>query len=287
VVNEGGDYRVKSYEDLLAAWQAQAAKEQAEDEEASLPVAEDRQLVTPQTTKQTQAERPSPTDQSPAEAEANTARPVKDTPISKQRAQIVAFMQQQEQLATRQSLAHHPFATPCNQCRHHLEASPTKDDTVPHCTWAGRLRSVSFKVLAADDPNAPQIPVCRQFAPTPAWYERIPAHPSPPGVPRDWLKEQILHLVKSANQHGTNHNAFEFLTGRPMSSNEAYSHWFEQQFEAQIGDLNHQQLFTLFIWAHAEWQRARGKAFSLPVNDQGMQFVTYHEQPWSILEEAA
>src|SRR5690606_26068154 len=34
VVSEGGDYRVKSYEDLLAAWQAQAAKEQVEQEAA-------------------------------------------------------------------------------------------------------------------------------------------------------------------------------------------------------------------------------------------------------------
>jgi hypothetical protein len=53
---------------------------------------------------------------------------------------------------------------------------------------------------------------------------------------------------------------------------------------AQVGDLNQAQLFTLFIWAHAEWQRARGKAFSLPVNDQGMQFATYHERPYPMKE---
>jgi hypothetical protein len=103
-------------------------------------------------------------------------------------------------------------------------------------------------------------------------------------VPRDWLKEQILHLVKSANQHGSNRNAFEFLTGRPLSASKSYDNWFNEQLAAQVGDLNQAQLFTLFIWAHAEWQRARGKAFSLPVNDQGMQFATYHERPYPMKE---
>ena len=289
VVGEGGDYRVKSYEDLLAAWQAQAAKEQAENEAATAVTVEAPQPFAAQTTSQNPAERPSPTSQPPPNGETPPSEPVappKDSPIAKQRAQISDFMQRHEQLAERQALARHPFATSCHGCRHHLETSPTKDETVPHCAWAGRLRNVSFKVLQSPDEQAPRIPVCRQFAPTAAWHEQIPAHPSPPGVPRDWLKEQILHLVRSANQQGSNRNAFEFLTGRPMSSNETYSDWFVQQFEAEIGNLNHQQLFTLFIWAHAEWQRARGKAFSLPVNDQSMQFATYHERPYPVKEAA-
>lgn len=182
--------------------------------------------------------------------------PAKDSPIVKQRAQIADFMQRHVQLA-----ANHPFATPCGRCRHRLDSSLTKlalseaevDESVPHCAWAGRLRSVTFKTLAADNKNAPSVPVCRQFAPNQPWHELIPGHPQPPGVPRDWLKEQILHLVKDANRYGSSRNAFEFLTGRPMGSNENYSDWFSQQVETQGGDLNDAQLFTLFVWAYAEW----------------------------------
>ncbi|MCZ7673773.1 MAG: hypothetical protein M5U34_44985 [Chloroflexi bacterium] len=69
-------------------------------------------------------------------------------------------MKRHEQLA-----ANHPFATPCGRCRHRLDSSPTKDESVPHCAWAGRLRNVTFKSLEPSDENAPHIPVCRQFAP--------------------------------------------------------------------------------------------------------------------------
>jgi hypothetical protein len=99
-------------------------------------------------------------------------------------------------------------------------------------------------------------------------------------VPREWLKEQILHLVKDANRHGSEWNAFEFLTGRPMGSNESYGDWFQQQLDAQGGNLSLEQLFTLFIWAHSEWQRARRGSFSLPVNGSGVQFAAYRELAW-------
>jgi hypothetical protein len=201
--------------------------------------------------------------------------PAKDSPIAKQRAQTAAFMQQHEQLA-----AGHPFATPCGRCAHRRESSPTKDDTVPHCAWAGRLRAVAFKVLEPADNNAPHIPVCRQFAPNQPWNEIIPGHPNPPGVPRDWLKEQILNLVQDANRRGSDWNTFEFLTGRPMGANELYGDWFQQKLDAQVGDLSLEQLFTLFIWTHAEWQRARHGSFSLPVNGNGVQFATYREMEW-------
>src|SRR5690606_7329625 len=203
-----------------------------------------------------------------------------DSPIVKQRAQMAAFMKQHEQLA-----ATHPFATPCRRCRHRLDGSPTQDEAVPHCAWAGRLRSVSFQVLEPQgESQAPHIPVCRQFAPDQPWHERIPAHPSPPEMPREWLKEQILHLVGDANRHsnsnGNRRNAFEFLTGRPMGSNENYGDWFAQQMDTQGGDLSDAQLFTLFVWAHTEWQRVRHGLFSLPVNGKSVQFATYHERPW-------
>jgi hypothetical protein len=162
---------------------------------------------------------------------------------------------------------------------------------VPHCAWAGRLRNVSFRVLAADAQQAGAngsllVPVCRQFAPNQPWHDLIPAHPEPPGMPRDWLKEQILHLVKDANRHSSDRNAFEFLTGRPMGANDNYGDWFKKQFEAQSGDLSDAQLFTLFVWAHGEWQRARKRQFSLPVNGHSLQFVTVQERPWRMEENA-
>jgi hypothetical protein len=215
-------------------------------------------------------------------ASSSPTPPLKDSPIVKQRAQIADFMKQHEQMA-----AGHPFATPCGRCRHRLDSSPTKDESVPHCAWAGRLRSVTFKTLGSDAKNAGAstslpIPVCRQFAPNHPWHELIPGHPSPPEMPRDWLKAQILHLVKDANRHGGSRNAFEFLTGRPMGANENYSDWFSQQLEAQGGDLGNAQMFTLFVWAHTEWQRARHGSFSLPVNGNGVQFATYQEHGWRV-----
>jgi len=295
VVSEGGDYRAKNYDDLLAAWQAQAAQELAEDEAASEadkpsddepsadgPPADEPSIDRPP------AEAPPPT-KGQAQAETgDTAAPVaasapeKPSPVVKQRAQIADFMKRHAQLAV-----NHPFATPCSRCRHRLDSSPTKDDSVPHCAWAGRLRNVSFHTLATDGQGSSdglQVPVCRQFAPNQSWHDLIPAHPEPPGMPRDWLKEQILHLGKEANRHNSDRNAFEFLTGRPMGANENYGDWFKEQFEAQSGDLSDAQLFTLFVWAHGEWQRARKRQFSLPVNGHSLQFVTARERLWRMEE---
>lgn len=284
VVNEGGDYRVKDYEDLLAAWEAQAAKEKAEDKAAATATtsADSVQAVEPETptnaaTSAAANRQAPPPDLQPEEADAPDT-PAKDSPISKQRAKIADFMQRHEQLA-----ATHPFATPCGRCRHRLDSSPTKDDSVPHCAWAGRLRKVSFKVLEADE-NAPQIPVCRQFAPNQPWAEIIPGHPNPPGMPREWLKEQILLLAKATNHYGSSRNGFEFLTGRPMGASENYGDWFAQQLDTHIGELSLEQLFTLFIWSHSEWQRAGGHPFSLPVNGKGVQFATYDEIKWRVSE---
>ncbi|MCB0021177.1 MAG: hypothetical protein KDE09_25450, partial [Anaerolineales bacterium] len=171
-------------------------------------------------------------------------------------------------------------------CQHRLEGSPTKDESVPHCAWAGRLRNVAFKLLVAEAGAAPQIPVCRQFAPKGPWAELIPAHAEPPGLPRDWLKAQLLLLVQDANRHGSERNAFEFLTGRPLGANESYSGWFADQLASQAGELSAAQLFTLFIWAHSEWQRARQRQFNLPVNGHGLQFALYEEAAWK-QEEAS
>ncbi|HFE65690.1 MAG TPA: hypothetical protein ENJ93_00385 [Chloroflexi bacterium] len=262
VINEDGEYRAKSYEDLLKAWQAQLAAEERGSGGEEEPASSDNTLT--------------PAPLSPISPAATPPTPpAKESPIVKQRDQIADFMKRHEQLGT-----NHPFATSCGHCRHRLDSSPTKDETVPHCAWAGRLRRVWFQTLEPESEQTPLIPVCRQYAPSQAWPELIPAHASPPGVPRDWLKRQIFHLVNSANQRRSDWNAFEFLTGRPMTANENYSDWFAQQLQAQGGDLSDAQLFTLFIWAHSEWQRAGRDAFSLPVNGSGVQFATYQERGW-------
>jgi hypothetical protein len=105
VVHEG-EYRVKSYEDLLAAWQAQAAreraeKEQAEDEAAGSAVPNEGSQS--QTTPLPKSHRPAV---SPTLSTVH-ADETKPSPIAKQRAQIADFMKRHEQLA-----ANHPFATP-------------------------------------------------------------------------------------------------------------------------------------------------------------------------------
>jgi hypothetical protein len=116
---------------------------------------------------------------------------------------------------------------------------------------------VAFAQLVTDDNQVTPIPVCRQFAPAQAWQTLIPAHPQPPGVPRDWLKGQIRQLVAAANRHGSMRNAFEFLTGRPLNGNDRTSDWFAQQLTGELSD----GLFTLFLWAHAEWQRSHKRQF--------------------------
>jgi hypothetical protein len=67
------------------------------------------------------------------------------------------------------------------------------------------------------------------------------------------------------------------------TANENYGDWFQQKLDAQVGELSLEQLFNLFIWTHAEWQRARHGSFSLPVNGSGMQFVTCREMEWKVV----
>jgi hypothetical protein len=194
--------------------------------------------------------------------------------VEQQRALIRDFMEQHGQLAVS-----HPFATGCAGCRHFLDNSPTKDETVPHCAWADRPRRVHFNALRPVQNNGPVVPICRQYAPTDAWETLIPEHPEPAGVPREWMREQILKLAVAGRTYGDAYHPFEFLTGRPMSSSERYEDWFEKQLAEQIGYLSDGQLFTLLVWATAEWQRGLGKPFSLPLND-GVQFASYKMADW-------
>ena len=71
-----------------------------------------------------------------------------------------------------------------------------------------------------------------------------------------------------------------------MGSNKSYGDWFSKQLAEQGGELSDAQLFTLFTWAHTEWQRNDSGTFSLPVNGNGIQFVACQERPWQIKEAA-
>jgi hypothetical protein len=263
VVHENGHYRVKSFPALEKAWQAQAALERAEDE-AAVANGDGRGV--------SDATLPLP---APSAVEAQAAAaPTGPSPVEKQRARIRDFMEQHSRLA-----AGHPFATSCAGCRHLLDSSPTKDETVPHCAWADRPRRVHFNILRPVQSAGSVVPVCRQFAPADAWETLIPEHPEPAGVPREWVKEQVLKLAAVGRTYGEAYHPFEFLTGRPMSSSERYEDWFEKQLGEQIGNLSDGQLFTLLVWATAEWQRGLGKPFSLPLSE-GMQFATYKMMDW-------
>jgi hypothetical protein len=196
------------------------------------------------------------------------------TPIQIQRGKIQDFMDKHLTLNV-----NHPFATQCGKCRHFLTQSPTKDDTIPHCQWAGRLRKVFFHTLQPTNKKTTAIPVCHQFAPTATWHDLIPAHPNPPELPRDWVKTHLMLLVKAGqSQHGT--LPFEFLTGRPMTSSESYDNWFGDQLKEQIGQLSDAQLWTLFIWATSEWQRGKGGEWFIPTDEKGMQFQTVRRASW-------
>ena len=180
VVHEGGHYRVTSFEALERAWQAQAAREQAEDEAAQVPK---EPAATPDST----ADKGSAANEQLSETTPSSpppAAPAGPSPVEKQRALIRDFMEGHGALAVG-----HPFATGCAGCRHFLDGSPTKDETVPHCAWADRPRRVHFQVLRPVQNKGPSVPVCRQFAPTDTWETLIPEHPEPPGVPREWLRE--------------------------------------------------------------------------------------------------
>lgn len=274
VTKQGQFYTITDAQALEAAWHAQAATEDA-DAAAEEPPDETPTATTTPTAVQdhipaTAKPKGATTPTSPTSEKA-------DGPIVKMRAQIAEFMQSH----TSQTV-HHPFATPCGTCQHRLTQSPTKDASVPHCTWAGRLRHVQFLTLQ-DAAKQIAIPICRQYAPNRPWQELIPAHPAPVPLPRDYLISQIRLHVKEADRVSNNdRHPFEFLTGRPLGS-EGHTTWFESQFTEQVGSLSDAQLFTLFVWSLSEYERARhANAFTLPTDALASGFVTVAELSRSV-----
>ncbi len=287
VVSHGGTYLVNRADDLLQAWQHQANLEAEEMKAAqeALSAARVENDVAPATAVASEATNGiEPTSNPLSLVSSETAvstQPVhkeakpKIGPIQKMRQQITQYIEEHTRFNSG-----HPFATPCGACRHKLDSSPTKDNSVPHCAWAKRLHSVAFQQLtdSADSSFRP-VPVCRQYAPAQSWSERIPPAPQPPTMPRSWLLRQIENLVEHGNRQATHSNSsvrqqmFEFLTGRPMSSSKSHRDWFKTQFEQHRGNLSDAQLWTLFIWTLAELDRVRHKPFALPVDGKAIQFV--------------
>ncbi|MCA9983357.1 MAG: ParB N-terminal domain-containing protein [Anaerolineales bacterium] len=266
--------RITSLADLQTAWQARA---QLEAEEDAAAVAEETGAVTSNNGQPAVSQPPAggvSADAVGASGNSDDAAAATG-PIARMRAQIADFMAHHTTLAV-----DHPVATRCAGCQHRLAKSPTKDPEVPHCAWAGRLRTVQFLQLQPAEAGQPVIPVCRQYAPTASWAELIPAHPAPPGLPRDWLVAQTLELAQQASSRlGSDRYPFEFLTGRPMKGSESHASWFAEQLKARQGDLADAQLFTLFLWSHAQWSRERQNA-ALPLGKDGLQFGRYQESRW-------
>ncbi|MCO5188155.1 MAG: hypothetical protein M9918_08195 [Anaerolineae bacterium] len=189
----------------------------------------------------------------------------------------------------------HPFATPCARCRHKLTQSPVKGNKhAPPCAWAKGRRNLRFTTLKPADgysfgkEGLQPIPICHQYAPVDtAWKQLIPAYAGKDAPPRAWLIAQIQRLsallqrdAYTDPRSNVTQRGFEFLTGRPMGSNESHSDWFEQRFAESVGDLSDAQLMTLFIWCHSEHERLQqhSAGFLLPVSSGAQQFVRVREE---------
>lgn len=245
VVQEDGYYRVKSYDDLLAAWTARRDKEVADKAAAELE-AEKRAKAEARAAKKGKEQ---PAGKATASAPAPTA-PAGPSPVEQQRQEIRFFMDTHEAMRS-----DHVLATPCAGCQHRLEKSPSKSDPdAPHCAWADRPRLTRFSKIVL--PGGAEIPVCHQYMPARPWAEIIPDYFSPPAdIQRDWLIEQIKSLVSDSYfDNGKMLRYFQFLTGRPMSG-DAYGGWFDKRLGEEAGSLTDGQLYTLFVLALGERER--------------------------------
>jgi len=198
--------------------------------------------------------------------------------IAEQRALIRSYMEHHDGM----SGGRHPVATRCDDCRYHLEHSPTKDPTVPPCQWAARRHRVEFLVRAPVEGEGPEIPLCRQFAPTRSWNDVIPEHPVPPGVPRVWMVAVMREMTKEVERYkaaaSDSRLVCEYLTGRPLKAAESHKGWFVEGLEREIGNLSDGQLWTLFMWVTADWMWNREFRYLLPLPDGRV--LLYAERAW-------
>ncbi len=97
-------------------------------------------------------------------------------------------------------------------------------------------------------------------------------------MPRDWFVFQVKYLggqVKA--RYGQDAALLEPLTGRPLKSGEGHSEWFLKQFGEQVGNLTDGQLWTLYLWALADWQRMhhQSEGVLFPLDGGGQRFARY------------
>lgn len=284
VTGEAGQYFVKGAEALTQAWQAQQAKEQAEDEAEAQRLAAEKEAQA--AAQPAPAAAPQPAAEGKNDTAANgataTAEPTAPSPVQQKRTRIASFMAHHLELTVK-----HPFASQCALCQYRREDSPVKDSDVPHCDWAKGSIKADFHVLVpAGKAKGPHIPICGQFTSTQPWKKRIPAHPSPPEMPREWFKTQILaHTEKiSGSLKGRDYGALEWLTGRPLKS-ESHRDWFKKQLAQNIGELSDAQLYTLLVWALGLWHDQAAYPTNLPVDGAGVQFAAYKRLDWEIYRQ--
>lgn len=257
VRQENGAYIVQGYAALSSAWEQQrdAEKKEKEEEKKKQKAAEARDRAREKKAKTSPAATPATT-AAPAPPE-----PAGPSPTDVHRGEIRFYMETHEAYAT-----DHFLATPCAKCKHRLDASPVaSDDSVPHCAWADRFRTTSYKAFVAEQ-GSMVIPICDQFAPVEPWSETIPEHPHPAGMERAYMVSQIKTLVEAAGKKTYSIHPLSQLTGRPMNQAEDYSDWFNSRLDESVGELTDAQLFTLFVVALTEFERhtQRDQPFWVP-----------------------
>lgn len=276
VENEGGTYVVTSFDNLKKAWDAQKKQETAEAKRHKADEAKSQQ-ATNSPRKATAA-----ATSAPAPAQVVESKPdLTPAPIAVMRAKIRMFMAMHK---TDQFRNDHLLATRCDGCQHRLDDSPTSDESVPHCAWASHTRTVRFDQIKVQDGGKP-IPFCRQYAPERPWREIVPEHPTPT-LPRDWMVEQINQLAGD-RKGGDTYKPFQWLTGRPMASNDKYDDWFLTQFKINKDELSDGQIFMLFVLVHEEWKRgqrwgAERKQFNVAANNNLTQMVAAEVTRWEM-----
>ena len=284
IIQAGGSYHAPSWTTLEEAWKAQQAAEAADAAQLAKQAADTAQFPGVDPNRGDSAETQNIPATSPAQPAAAAPSKPKTSADSHSQKQIRAYMQRH----TKQN-SQHPFATPCATCQHKLETSPVKSKPkAPHCAWAKGSRAVSFTELTATDDKAgfESVSICRQYAPQADWQTLIPPYPQAVTMPRLWIVQQIeLFLALAVSQSQPTGHAgkvkqfpLEFLTGRPMASTASHSQWAKERFSAEQGNLSLQQLWTLYIWTVAEYQRVTHNPIVLPVNGQSAQFVAVKEE---------
>ena len=134
-----------------------------------------------------------------------------------------------------------------------------------------------------------EIPLCQQFAPSRPWSEIVPGHAEPPGAPREWVVALIRQMTQAveSRQVATPDSRLvgEYLTGRPLKAAESHAGWFLAGLESEVGNLSNGQLWTLCMWAAADWMRSREGTYLLPLADGRV--LRYAERVWQPPAEAS